>query len=125
MRHKLPMVVLAALLCATATTNALAYDPDWKRGRVYYRHVCTSCHMAQANQRFSPNEWIAYLSADKHANGKDTVKQYFSKSYRASIKGVNKAAEKFADVADRELMDDVNVFLIRSAKDGDAPASCN
>jgi len=124
------MSITGALLGAAMMESALAYDADWKRGRVYYRQVCTSCHMAQVNKQFGPNEkkkaeWTAYLDADKHAKGKDTVKQYYSKPYRASIKATNKAAEKFADVADQELMDDVKAFLIRSAKDGDAPASCS
>ncbi|RLJ62074.1 c-type cytochrome [Sulfurisoma sediminicola] len=130
MTRKFSMTVLAALLGATAMTSALAYDADWKRGRVYYRQVCTSCHMAQANKQFGPNErtkadWTAYLSADKHNKGKDTIKQYYSKQYRASIKASNKAAEKFADTPDQELMDDVKAFLIKSAKDGDSPASCS
>ena len=130
MTRKLSMTVLAALLGATAMTSAQAYDADWKRGRVYYRQVCTSCHMAQVNKQFGPNErtkadWATYITADKHNKGKDTIKQYYGKPYRASIKATNKAAEKFADVADQELMDDVKAFLIRSAKDGDAPASCS
>ena len=70
-------------------------------------------------------EWTAYIAADKHAKGKDTVKQYVSKPYRASIKSANKAAEKFADVADQELLDDIKAFLLKGAKDGDAPASCS
>ena len=53
------------------------------------------------------------------------VKQYVSKAYRASIKSGNKAAEKFADTPDQELMDDVASFLNKGAKDGDAPASCS
>ena len=130
MNRKFSMLAVAALLGATAMGTAQAYDADWKRGRVYYRQVCTSCHMAQVNKQFGPNEktkadWTAYLSADKHAKGKDSIKQYYSKQYRASIKATNKAAEKFADVPDQELADDVKAFLIRSAKDGDAPASCS
>jgi hypothetical protein len=66
-------------------------------------------------------EWAAYIKADKHAKGKDTVKQYVSKAYRASIKSGNKAAEKFADTPDQELLDDVAAFLTKGAKDGDAP----
>ena len=42
-----------------------------------------------------------------------------------SIKSGNKAAEKFADVADQELLDDIAAFLTKGAKDGDSPASCN
>jgi len=130
MTRKLSMTVLAALLGATAMGTAQAYDADWKRGRVYYRQVCTSCHMAQVNKQFNPSdkkkaEWTAYLDADKHNKGKDSLKQYYSKQYRASIKATNKAAEKFADTPDQELADDVKAFLIRSAKDGDSPASCS
>lgn len=130
MSRKFSITVLAALLGATAMGSAQAYDADWKRGRVYYRQVCTSCHMAQANKTFSPNEkkkaeWASYLDADKHNKGKDSVKQFYSKAYRASIKATNKAAEKFADVPDQELTDDVRNFLQRGAKDGDAPASCS
>ena len=96
-----------AALCLLAS-SAFAYDADWKRGRVYYRQVCTSCHMAQVNKQFGPNEktkadWAAYLTADKHAKGKDSVKQYYSKAYRASIKATNKAAEKFADTPDQAI----------------------
>ena len=70
-------------------------------------------------------EWAAYLKADKHAKGKDTVKEYVSKAYLAKIKSGNKAAEKFADAPDQELLDDVAAFLTKGAKDGDAPASCS
>jgi cytochrome c5 len=130
MTRKFSMLAVAALLGATAMGTAQAYDADWKRGRVYYRQVCTSCHMAQVNKQFNPSdkkkaEWTAYLDADKHNKGKDSLKQYYSKQYRASIKASNKAAEKFADTPDQELLEDVKAFLIRSAKDGDAPASCS
>lgn len=109
---------------------ASAYDADWKRGRIYYRSVCTSCHVASPVGQVNPSgktmaDWKAYMSADKHAKGKDTVTQYVSKAYRASIKSANKAAEKFADVPDQELLDDIKAFLIKGAKDGDAPASCS
>lgn len=120
----------AALVLATVAVSAHAYDPDWKRGRVYYRSVCTSCHAASPIGSINPStrtkaDWTAYLSADKHAKGKDTVSQYASKAYRASIKSANKAAEKFADVPDSELMDDIKAFLLRGAKDGESPASCS
>ncbi len=119
-----------ALGLACATSFAFAYDADWKRGRVYYRSVCTACHAAQAGGSIAPStmtkaEWVAYLKADKHAKGKDSMKQYLSKSYRASIKAQNKAAEKFADVPDEELLDDLKAFVLKGAKDGDAPASCS
>ena len=122
--------IVAALLVLAASLPAQAYDADWKRGRVYYRSVCTSCHAVQPVGTINPSsktkaEWAAYIKADKHAKGKDTVKQYVSKAYRASIKSGNKAAEKFADVPDQELLDDIAAFLTKGAKDGDSPASCN
>lgn len=118
--------VALSLLASTA----FAYDPDWKRGRVYYRSVCSSCHVAMPVGSINPStktkaQWNAYLLLDKHAKGKDTVNQYVSKAYRASIKSANKAAEKFAATPDKELQDDIKAFLIKGAKDGDAPATCS
>ena len=109
-----------------AALGALA----WKRRRIYYRSVCTACHAAQAGGSIAPSDmtkaqWQAYLQADKHAKGTDSMKQYLSKAYRASIKAQNKAAEKFADVPEAELYEDLKAFVIRGAKDGDSPASCN
>lgn len=126
-----PTNLLALLAILSAATTAQAYDADWKRGRVYYRSVCTACHTAgKTPGAINPStktkaEWTAYLQADKHAKGKDTVKQYAGQSYRASIKAQNKAAEKFAAVPDQELMDDIKAFLLKGAKDGDSPASCS
>jgi cytochrome c5 len=122
-------ILLAAGLAGTSA-SALAYEGDWKRGRVYYRSVCTACHAAQAGGSIAPSEmtkaqWQAYLQADKHAKGKDSLKQYVGKPYRASIRSQNKAADKFADVPDDELFEDLKAFVIKGAKDGDAPASCS
>ncbi|MCK9215962.1 MAG: c-type cytochrome [Rhodoferax sp.] len=124
----LPVAALLALV--GASFSAQAYDADWKRGRVYYRSVCTSCHVASPIGSINPStktkaDWAAYLKADKHAKGKDTVSRYVSKAYRASIKSGNKAAEKYADTPDQELMEDIKAFLMKGAKDGDAPASCS
>ena len=128
-----PAKTLAAttlLVLLGASFPASAYDADWKRGRIYYRSVCTSCHVALPVGSINPSartmaEWSSYIQADKHAKGKDTVKQYVSKAYRASIKSANTAAEKFADVPDQELLDDIKAFVIKGAKDGEAPASCS
>lgn len=124
----LPVAALLALM--GASFSAQAYDADWKRGRVYYRSVCTSCHVASPIGSINPStktkaEWTAYLLTDKHAKGKDTVSKYIGKAYRASIKSTNKAAEKFADTPDQELFEDIKAFLIKGAKDGDSPASCS
>ena len=120
----------AGAMLSLVAVSAFAYDADWKRGRVYYRSVCTSCHAVAPSGSINPStktkaEWAAYLKADKHNKGKDTVKQYVSKAYRASIKSGNKAAEKFADTPDQELMDDISAFLTKGAKDGDSPATCS
>lgn len=128
-KSTLALAATAASLTLLAGT-ASAYDGDWKRGRIYYRSVCTACHAAQAGGSIAPSDmtkaqWQAYLQADKHAKGKDSMKQYLSKAYRASIKAQNKAAEKFADVPEAELYEDLKAFVIRGAKDGDSPASCS
>jgi cytochrome c553 len=130
MRHPPILSALAAISLLAASLPAQAYDADWKRGRVYYRSVCTSCHVASPVGSINPSsktkaEWTAYLQADKHAKGKDKVSGYYSKAYRTSIKAGNKAAEKFIDVPDQELADDLKAFLLKGAKDGDAPASCS
>ena len=128
MKAKFGLTALTLMLGATAMSAAHAYDGDWKRGRIYYRQVCTSCHTAELKKSIGPNErtkaqWAAFFQADKH--GKGTVKQFFSKQYRDSIKAKNAAAAKYADLPDSELMEDVKVFLNKSAKDGDSPAGCS
>ena len=87
-----------------------AADGDWKRGRVYYRMVCTVCHStpegggkAIAPTSMTKAQWTAYLQADKHNKGKDSLKYYISKEYRAKVKGTNKAAEKIASRLDDTL----------------------
>jgi mono/diheme cytochrome c family protein len=128
LRKALPVATLLALMGASFA--AQAYDADWKRGRVYYRSVCTSCHVASPVGSINPStktkaDWTAYMLTDKHAKGKDTVSKYVSKAYRASIQSTNKAAAKFADTPDKELFEDIKAFLIKGAKDGDSPASCS
>ena len=130
MKHATSLTAAALLALLGASFSVQAYDADWKRGRVYYRSVCTSCHVALPVGSINPStktkaEWSAYLLLDKHAKGKDTVSKYVSKTYRASIKSANKAAEKFAETPDKELQDDIKAFLIKGAKDGDAPATCS
>jgi len=119
--------ILICLLGAPLLSQAA--DADWKRGRVYYRMVCTACHVEKASA-IAPStktmaEWNAYLLADKHAKGKDSVKYYVSKKYRDSVKATNKAAEKYADVPEQDLFEDLKAFVIKGAKDGDSPASCS
>ena len=125
--HKpLALTLLLSLLGLPLLSQA---DGDWKRGRVYYRMVCTVCHVEKSGASISPSvktkaEWNAYIAADKHAKGKDSLKYYVSKPYRDSIKATNKAAEKYADVPDADLLADVQAFVNYGAKDSDNPARC-
>ena len=130
MKGKLGLRVLVLMLGAGVISAAQAYDSDWKRGRIYYRQVCTACHTAEIKKPIAPNdrtmaEWASYFQTDKHNKGKDTVKLYFSKQYRDSIKAKNAAAAKYADLPEKDLIEDVKAFLHKSAKDGDAPAGCS
>ena len=125
-------LAISTLGCVIALTSAAsAYDGDWKRGRIYYQGVCTPCHKATANPEGIPAdsrtiaEWTAYMQADKHRAGKDTLKQYFSQSYRAEIRAKNRVADRFFSASDQDLLQDVKAFVINGAKDGDAPAGCN
>lgn len=109
---------------------AQADDGNWKRGRIYYRMVCTTCHVDKAGGSISPAtktiaEWKAYIEADQHAKGKDKVSYYVSKEYRESIKADNKAAAKFIKLSDEDLLADIKAFVIHGAKDSDNPARCN
>jgi mono/diheme cytochrome c family protein len=126
-----PVKVLSLCLlgCSLFASAAHAAD-DWKRGRVYYRYVCTACHTAKAGGAIAPNtktiaEWTAYMQAGKHAKGKEPLGKYVSKEYRASISATNKAAAKYADVPDQQLFNDIKAFVLKGAKDGDAPAGCS
>lgn len=126
---KLAPALLAAATLALSL-SAQAYEADWRRGRIYYRSVCTSCHSTTPLGFIEPSsktqaEWSAYLQADKHAKGQETVKSFVSTAYRASIKSGNKAAEKFAETPESELLEDIKAFLLRGAKDGEAPANCS
>ena len=128
MKGHFGLKLLALMLCAGAMSAAQAYEGDWKRGRIYYRQVCTACHTAELKKPIAPNDrtqaqWAAYFQADKH--GKDTAKLHFSKQYRDSIKAKNAAAAKFAEAPEKDLIEDVKAFLHKSAKDGDAPAGCS
>jgi len=122
---------ISLMLCLFGTAIPLhAEDGNWKIGRIYYRMVCTACHTEHAGGAISPAtmtkaEWKAYIAADKHAKGKDSVKYYVSQEYRNSIKDTNKAAAKFASMPDEEMLANVQAFVIHGAKDSDTPARCN
>ena len=124
------IITTCVLALSMASMTIQAADGNWKKGRIYYRMVCTACHTDQAGNTIAPStktkaEWDAYLSANSHAKGKDKASFYVSKEYRESIKATNKAAAKFIKVPDATLLADVNAFVIHGAKDSDNPARCN
>ena len=125
---QLSAAALISLFCFPLAAQAA--DGNWKKGRIYYRMVCTACHIDQAGGAISPAtktkaEWKAYLEADAHAKGKDKVSYYVSQEYRNSIKDKNRAANKFLKIPNDELLSDVKAFVIHGAKDSDTPAKCN
>jgi len=124
--------VLTACIVATLMSPTIIWagDGNWKMGRLYYRMVCTACHKAETGKSIPPStqtkaEWEAYLAADKHAAGKDTLSHYVSKDYRLSIKDSNRAAAKFSKASNEKMMADIRAFVMHGAKDGPSPASCN
>jgi len=125
-------VLITMVTMLTLMFSATVSAENWKRGRIYYKMVCTECHK-EAGKTISPSEmtmaeWKAYLKADKHdktgkSNG--SVKYFISQKYRESVKDENRAAEKLVDVPDDDLFSDIETFLIKGAKDGDQPARCS
>ncbi len=128
----LSLLSLALAVSAVLVATAAAEDGNWKRGRVYFRMVCTECHKEMTGAPIPPNsrtiaEWTAYMEADKHdASGKSKpkVSDYTSTEYRQSIMETNKAAKSFMKVPDETLFMDVRAFVIHGAKDSDTPATC-
>ncbi len=136
MFKKTSLIVGFTLLVSSAITMDMAEaagKASWKRGRVYFRMVCTGCHIDMTGSSIAPNtrtiaEWSAYMDANKHdASGKTKpmVSDYISKEYRESVKDSNKAAQKFLKLSDEALFADVKEFVVHGAKDSDTPASCN
>lgn len=127
--HK-PFAFSLMLCLVGGAVPVQAADGNWKVGRIYYRMVCTACHRDHAGGAIPPSnmtkaEWKAYIAADKHAKGKDSLKYYVSQEYRNSIKDTNKAAAKFVKMPDDEMLANVQAFVIHGAKDSDTPARCN
>lgn len=131
-KMKMLMTLVAGVVLAGYITSAFAEAGNPKRGRVYFKMVCTVCHMTQAGKSIPPatytmDEWRAYLAADKHDATKtsnNSVKYYLSQDYRKSIKDKNKAAKKFVKAPNDRMYADVHAFLIKGAKDSDTPATC-
>ncbi len=124
---------LTLLLAAYPSAALAAEDSNWRRGRIYYRMVCTDCHKETVGDTISPmsrtiSEWNAYVDADKHdATGKSegSLRYYVSTGYRESVKAENKAAAKFIAIPEEELLADLRAWVVHGAKDSDTPARCN
>jgi len=126
------MTLVAGVVLAGYMGNTMAGAGNDKVGRVYFKMVCTVCHMTQAGKSFAPasrtmDEWRAYLAADKHdvsGASNPSVKYHLSQEYRKSIQEQNKAAKKFVDMSDDEMYANVLAFVVKGAKDSDTPATC-
>lgn len=125
--------LLAAVLALGVAADGMAADPNKKRGQVYFKMVCTVCHIQTAAKAIPPStrtmaEWSTYMNTDQHdASGQTNpkVSYYASGEYRDSIKSSNKAAKKFLKLPAEQIFADVNAFVVGGAKDSDTPASCN
>ena len=121
------------LLCYAGSAFAADVEANKKRGQVYYRMVCTVCHMQTTGESIPPAsrtmaEWRSYFDADTHdATGQSnaSVRYYTSQAYRETIKDQNKAARKFLTLSDEQIFADVREFAVNGAKDSDTPATCN
>ena len=131
-RHKSVFAVLVVILLAVSPVVEAAKG-NWKKGRIYYRMVCTDCHVNQAGGKISPAEktkaeWAEYFEKNIHgpqdAPAKYAASYFVSKEYRESIKDTNRAAAKMLKIPDEQLLEDVKAFLIHTAKDSDQPSRC-
>lgn len=112
---------------------AVAKEGNWKKGRIYYKMVCSECHLEKAGGKISPAEktkaeWMDYFEKNIHgpqdAPTKYTASYFVSKEYRESIKNTNRAAKKMLKVPEDQLLEDVKAFVIHTAKDSDQPSRC-
>lgn len=124
------MVVVS--LCVALVHDAFALEGNKRRGQVYFKKICTACHVESTGKPIPPNtktiaEWRAYMKADKHAQaGKanPSIRYYASQEYRKSVQDQNKAAKKFLALPDEQIYLDVLAYVVYGAKDSDTPLSC-
>ena len=132
MKQKSVIALVIAMLLAFSTV-ADARKGNWKQGRIYYRMVCSECHLEEAGGKISPSEktkaeWLDYFEKNIHgpqdATTKYTASYFVSNEYRESIKDKNRAAKKMLKVSEDQLLEDVKAFLVHTAKDSDQPSRC-
>jgi len=127
------IVAVVVVLLGLSSVVEAANQGNWKRGRIYFRMVCTECHITDAGGKIPPAsktkaEWAAYFDKNLHGPQDGTPKfaaSYFvSREFRESIKDTNRAAAKLLKVPDDQLLQDVKSFVIHRAKDSDQPSRC-
>jgi hypothetical protein len=133
--YKMLLAMIGMLGAVGYSSVVLAGDakPNKMRGQVYFKRVCTVCHVQMTGKAIPPRsrkmaEWQAYFETNKHdSSGKTiaTVSYYVSQEYRQIIRASNKAAEKYLSVSDPELFADIQAFMISGAEDSYMPISCN
>jgi hypothetical protein len=130
MKHNKRLSLILVFVLLGMSSLAEAAKGNWKKGRIYYRMVCSECHAEQAGGKISPSEktraaWLDYFEKNIHGPQEKYTTSYFvSKEYRESIKDTNRAAKKMLNVPEEQLLEDVKAFLIHTAKDSDQPSRC-
>ena len=133
MKHRNSFIVAVIAVFLATSSMVEAAKGNWKKGRIYYRMVCTDCHVKEAGGKISPAEktkaeWTDYFEKNIHgpkdAPAKYAASYYVSREYRESIKDTNRAAAKLLKIPDDQLLEDVKAFLIHTAKDSDQPSRC-
>ncbi len=130
LRIALPLLACTGFVAAPVAALA---DGDPRLGRLYFRSICTDCHVAETGSAIAPNqmtiaEWTSYLDADRHDTGgayEGRVSDFTSQGHRASIQEHNRVAERFLSVSDGQMFANVRAWLVSSAKDSDRPAGCD
>lgn len=133
MKHHKNFIALLVLLLLGFSSVADAAKGNWKKGRIYYRMVCTECHVEKAGGKISPAEktkaeWEEYFEKNLHGPqdvpAKYAASYFVSREFRESIKDTNRAAAKMLKIPDDKLLEDVKAFLYHTAKDSDQPSRC-
>ena len=125
------LVLMISLFGLSSIANA--EKGNWKKGRIYYKMVCSECHFEQTGAKFSPAdktkaEWNMYFGQGEHAmtntSTNHSLSYYASSEYRESIKDSNRAAAKMLKIPEPQLMADIEAFALHTAKDSDQPSRC-
>ena len=133
MKYRQSVVAVLVLVLLGMLPVVEAAKGNWKKGRIYYRMVCTDCHVNEAGGKISPAEktkaeWIDYFEKNIHgpqdAPAKYAASYFVSREYRESIKDTNRAAAKMLKIPEEQLLEDVKAFLVHTAKDSDQPSRC-